>query len=79
MSETNPFEDVDRAIEALIEKQLDLVKELDHADVDVTSWEASFLDSILKQLEAKRPLTPKQLDVVQRMIKTYDIETDYDF
>lgn len=79
MTTENPFEDIDRAIETLVEKQLDLVKELDHADVDVTAWEAEFLDSVLKQLEAKRPLTPKQLEIVQKMIQTYDIETDYDF
>ena len=63
----------------LVAKQLELVKELDRMDVDVTPWEASFLDSILKQLQAKQPLTQKQLEVVHRMADTYEIETDYDF
>jgi hypothetical protein len=79
MADTNPFEDVDRAIGALIEKQLELVRELDRMDVDVTSWEADFIQSVLTQLEAKTPLTPKQLAVVHRMVETYEIETDYDF
>lgn len=76
---SNPFEDIDRAIGAIIQKQLELVRELDRMDVDVTSWEASFLDSVLRQLEAKTPLTPGQLVVVQKMYETYEIETDYDF
>jgi hypothetical protein len=79
MTDVNPFDDVDRAIGALVSKQLELVKELDHMDVDVTSWEAEFIDSVLRQLEAKTPLTPKQLAVVQRMVETYELETDYDF
>jgi hypothetical protein len=79
MTDPNPFDDVDRAIGELVAKQLELVRELDRMDVDVTSWEAGFLDSVLKQLEARTPLTTNQLAVVRKMIKTYEIETDYDF
>ncbi len=45
-------------------------------EVDVTSWEGEFLDSVLKQLEAKRPLTQKQIDVIHRMCDSYDVEFD---
>ena len=73
---TNPFEDVERAIDAIIKKQLEMVKELDGMERDVTEWEASFLDSVLKQLEKKVPLSQKQIDVVRRMSEQYDIECD---
>ncbi len=76
MAEQNPFEDVERSIAEIIAKQLEIVKELDAMEVDVTSWEGEFLDSVLKQLEAKRPLTQKQIDVIHRMCDSYDVEFD---
>jgi hypothetical protein len=73
----NPFSDVGRAIEEMIARHLDQVRAIDRADVDVNSWEASFLDSVLKQLEnEKKPLTQKQLDVVRNMCTRYEIDFD---
>lgn len=75
MTETNPFDDVERAVAAAISRQLELVKELDGMEVDVTPWEADFLSNVLRQLEdEKRPLTQGQLDVLHRMCEQYDIE-----
>lgn len=74
MTDKNPFEDLNREIEESVSKQLELVKELDTMDVDVTSWEAGFLDNALKQLEKKIPLSQPQLDVLHRMCQTYDID-----
>jgi hypothetical protein len=76
MVDPNPFDDVDRAIGEIIVKQLDIVRELDGMEADVTSWESEFLDSVLKQLEAKRPLTQRQIDIVHRMCNSYDVEFD---
>lgn len=76
MTDLNSFDDIDRAVGEIIAKQLEIVKELDGMEVDVTSWESEFLDSILKQLEAKRPLTQKQIDIVHRMCNSYDVEFD---
>ena len=75
MSDENPFEDVEKAIDALLKKQLELVKEIDEMDVDVTPWEADFLENVLRQLQKeKRPLTQGQLDIVHRLCETYDID-----
>lgn len=72
--EPNPFEDVERAVEAAIEKQLAIAIELDGMETDVTSWEANFLQSVLTQLREKRPLTQRQLDILNRMAADYDID-----
>jgi hypothetical protein len=75
----NPFEDVERAVAEMIQKQHDLVKQLDSMDVDVTPWEAEFLDNVLKQLEdQKKPLTEGQLNIVHRMCMDYNIDFDED-
>lgn len=72
----NPFEDVERAVAEMIQSQLDTVKELDAMDVDVTAWEAEFLESVLTQLVAKRALSQAQIEVVRRMCSHYDVECD---
>lgn len=74
--EKNPFEDVERAIAETIQSQLDTVKELDDMEVDVTEWEASFLESVLTQLQQKRALSQKQIEIVRRMCEQYDVECD---
>jgi glutamate formiminotransferase len=73
---SNPFEDVERAVAEMIESQLDTVKELDAMEVDVTEWEANFLESVLTQLGAKRALSQAQIEIVRRMCSQYDVECD---
>ena len=69
------FGDVEKAAEAELQKQLDLVREVDQMDEDVNSWEAEFLDSLLKRLdEEKIPLTSKQLEILHLMRKKYGLE-----
>jgi hypothetical protein len=71
------FGDVERAFEEALAMHLDQVLAIDRSDVTVTSWEADFLDSVLKQLQnQKKPLTATQLDIVRRMCGQYDIECD---
>lgn len=71
----NPFEDVERAIAEAIERQLEIISQLDTMEVDVTSWEADFLQNVLNQLKTDRkPLTQGQLEILHRMCDQYDIE-----
>lgn len=74
--EPNPFEDVERAVDKIVQSHLEIVRDLDRMEVDVTPWEASFLDNVLKQLEKKTPLSQGQIDIVRRMAEQYDIECD---
>jgi hypothetical protein len=76
MAEANPFGDIDRAFDETLKQQLELLKELDEMENDVTEWESSFLDSVLKQLEKKIPLSQKQIEIVRRMSEQYDVECD---
>ncbi len=69
----DPFEGVERGIQAAIESQLAQAKALDEMEVDVTSFEASFLDSVLKQLRAGRALSQKQIDLLNRMSNQYEV------
>lgn len=73
---TNPFGDIEREVEEAVRKQLSLVREIDRMEVDVTSWEASFLDSVIKQLEQGKPLSQKQLDVIHQMCHRYEVDFD---
>ena len=80
MGEKNPFEDVAKAIEEAVARQLEIVQELDAMEVDVTPWEADFLDSVLKRLNSKIPLTQDQLEILHRMCNQYEINYgDFDF
>lgn len=77
MSEPNPFEDVERAVAEIVAQHLEQVRAIDSADIDVSSWEAEFIHSVLQQLEQqKRPLTQKQMDVVRNMATRYEIDID---
>lgn len=76
MADPNPFDDIERAVAKLVETQLETVRALDGMQADVSAWEAEFLDSVLKQLGAKTPLSQKQIEVVRRMAEQYDIECD---
>lgn len=67
------FDDVERAVSALIASQLAQAKALDEMEVDVTSWEAGFLESCLKQLQAGRALSQKQIEVLNRMSDQYGV------
>lgn len=69
----NPFDDVERAASAAIASQLAQVKALDEMETEVTSWEANFLDSCLKQLGAGRALSQKQIEVLNRMSDQYGV------
>jgi len=76
MPDPNPFKDVERAVDRIVQSHLEIVRDLDRMEVDVTSWESEFLDSVLKQLEKRTPLSQKQIDIVRRMATQYDIECD---
>lgn len=69
----DPFEDVERGVQALVASQLAQAKALDEMEVDVTSWEAGFLDSIMKQLRAGRALSQKQIETLNRMSDQYGV------
>lgn len=43
--------------------------EIDKSDVEVSDWEADFLENVL--YEYKGPLSPKQRAVAERMIEKY--------
>lgn len=75
--EANAFDDVERAVEKIIEIQLETIKELDEMDVDVTPWEADFLQGVMNQLrQEKRALSQGQIEIVRRMCSQYDVECD---
>ena len=67
------FDDVERAVSALVASQLAQAKALDEMEVDVTSWEAGFLESCLRQLQAGRALSQKQIEVLNRMYDQYGV------
>lgn len=67
------FDDVERAVSALVASQLSQVQALDRMEVDVTSWEAGFLESCLKQLQVGRALSQKQIEVLNRMSDQYGV------
>jgi hypothetical protein len=51
-----------------------MAEALDGMGEDVNSWEAEFLDTILKQLrEGKHGLSQKQIDVLNRMCDQYGV------
>jgi len=77
VSDPNPFDDVERAVAEIVARHLDQVRAIDRADIEVNSWEAEFLSSVLEQLEdKKKPLTQKQMDVVRNMATRYEIDID---
>ena len=54
---------------------MDIVSEtlmrLDALPIEMTDFEANFLESVLRQSHAGRSLSPKQLAVVRRMAEQY--------
>lgn len=50
---------------------LEMAKELDGMDRDVTSWEADFLSSILEKLNFGLALTQKQASRLTEMYERY--------
>ena len=50
------------------EEYLDALETMDNMGVEVTDWEAQFMESVLAQL---RPLSVKQRAVIQEMREKY--------
>jgi len=50
-----------------IQKDLTTAEDIDENGVYVTGWEASFLDNVLKTLEAGRPLTERQGNILEQI------------
>lgn len=74
MTTGNPFEDVEREAAVDSARHLEMAQELDQMDRDVTSWEAGFLDDILRQLEIRKiPLTPGQAVKLGEMYEFYGL------
>lgn len=48
-------------------ERLDFLKRLDAALLEVTDWEATFIESCLK----RSSFSPKQQDAIDKMIKNY--------
>ena len=53
------------------EEQLGIAEDLDGMEEDVTTWEATFLESVLVQLRAGRGLSDKQENTLLRMKLDY--------
>jgi hypothetical protein len=69
------FDDVEKVVAEAITRQLELVRELDAMEIDVTAWEADFLQTVLNQLnDLRRPLTQTQLEILHRMCNQYEID-----
>lgn len=49
----------------------EMARELDAMERDVTSWEASFLESVLSVLAAGRRLSTKQAKTLEEMHEKY--------
>jgi hypothetical protein len=49
----------------------DMARELDSMDRDVTSWEANFLESVMKALRAGRALSDRQKEKLDEMWDKY--------
>lgn len=54
-----------------LETHLLIAQELDRMERDVTSWEAGFLESVLKRLNRGNAITDKQVNVLNRMHEKY--------
>lgn len=58
-----------------IENMIDFLEHMDH---DLTSWEAEFLDSIMKQRRAGGSLSPNQRAKLEEIWETYTTEAEID-
>ena len=56
----------------------DFLEALDNAAgvVDVTDWEASFIESVMSQIEMKDFVSAKQLKIVQNLVTKYNDELE---
>ena len=59
-----------------IQSCLEVAQKIDGLEQDVTSWEADYLDSILKRLRSGVKLTEKQFQVLEGMAEKYLPEED---
>jgi hypothetical protein len=48
-----------------------MLEELDEADVDVTSWEAKFIENVCYNYRG--PLSDRQREVAEEMLEKYDM------
>lgn len=56
----------------------DFLEALDNAAgvVDVTDWEANFIESVMSQIETKDFVSAKQLKIVQNLVTKYNDELE---
>ena len=56
----------------------DFLEALDNAAgvVEVTDWEANFIESVMTQIEEKDFVSPKQLKIVQNLVTKYNDELE---
>lgn len=56
----------------------DFLEALDNAAgvVEVTDWEANFIESVMTQIEDKDFVSPKQLKIVQNLVTKYNDELE---
>ncbi|MGH9391937.1 MAG: hypothetical protein ACRD1Z_20230 [Vicinamibacteria bacterium] len=52
-------------------RHLEMAQELDGMERDVTSWEAGFLDTVLKRLREGRVLTEGQAEKLEQIHREY--------
>lgn len=48
-----------------------MLGDIDNCDQDVTSWEAGFIDSCMRQWEVKSYLSRKQIEIIMEMHERY--------
>lgn len=56
------------------EERLDFIRALDSSGVDVSDWEAQFIESTLQRAERYDVLhfTPAQCDAIDKMVEKYE-------
>lgn len=56
----------------------DFLEALDNAAgvVEVTDWEADFIESVMSQIEENDFVSPKQLKIVQNLVTKYNDELE---
>lgn len=56
-----------------LEEVYDFLEALDASDVEVSNWEAGFVESIMSQLDNENPfLSVKQRRIVQNLVTKYN-------
>jgi len=54
------------------EDRFEFLNELDSAEIAVSSWEADFIESMMKQHEQERPLSDKQRETIDKIKSKYE-------